>query len=76
MTIFAGDAKSRFTEWLSNLCSENKDLLQNQGVEISMIGTHSFRKGITFFLSGTPGGPTAISIYLRAGWSLTVTIHS
>ena len=35
-----------------------------------MIGTHSFRKGIASFLSGTPGGATAISIYLRAGWSL------
>jgi hypothetical protein len=70
MTIFAGDAESRFSKWLSNLCTANKDLLQNQGVEISMIGTHSFRKGIASFLSGTHGGPTAISIYLRAGWSL------
>jgi hypothetical protein len=70
MTIFAGDAESRFSKWLSNLCTANKDLLQNQGVEISMIGTHSFRKGIASFLSGTPGGPTAISIYLRAGRSL------
>ena len=35
-----------------------------------MIGTHSFRKGIATFFSGTPGGPTAIAIYLRAGWSL------
>ena len=69
-TIFAGDAESRFSKWLGNLCTENKDLLLNQGVEISMIGTHSFRKGIASFLSGTPGGPTAISIYLRAGWSL------
>jgi hypothetical protein len=70
MTIFAGDAESRFSKWLSNLCTANKDLLQNHGVEISMIGTHSFRKGIASFLSGTHGGPTAISIYLRAGWSL------
>ena len=69
-TVFAGDAESRFSKWLGNLCTENKDLLRNQGVEISMIGTHSFRKGIASFLSGTPGGPTAISIYLRAGWSL------
>lgn len=66
MTLFSGDAESRF----SNLCSVNKELLKNQGIDISMIGTHSFRKGIASFLSGTPGGPTAISIYLRAGWSL------
>lgn len=70
MTIFAGEAESRFSKWLSNLCAANKGLLKNQGVEISMIGTHSFRKGIASFLSGTPGGATAISIYLRAGWSL------
>ena len=69
-TIFAGAAESRFSQWLSNLCVVNKDVLKNQGVEISMIGTHSFRKGIASFLSGTPGGPTAIAIYLRAGWSL------
>jgi hypothetical protein len=70
-TIFAGDSvESKFSKWLSNICEENKDILQSQGVEISMIGTHSFRKGIASFLSGTPGGPTAISIYLRAGWSL------
>ena len=35
-----------------------------------MIGTHSFRKGIATFLSGSPGSPTAIAIYLRARWSL------
>ena len=67
MTIFAGDVESRFSKWLSNLCSTNKELLLNQGIDISMIGTHSFRKGISSFLSGTPGGPTVIAIYLRAG---------
>ena len=64
MTIFPGDAESRFSKWLLK-----KQLLLTQGIDISMIGTHSFRKGIAPFLSGTPGGPTAISIYLRAGWS-------
>ena len=68
MTLFAGDAESRFSKWLSSLCQSNKDVLLNQGVDKSMIGTHSFRKGVASFLSGTPGGPTAISIYLRAGW--------
>ena len=68
--IFAGDSESRFSEWLQKLCHENTDLLRNQGIDISMIGTHSFRKGIATFFSGTPGGPTAIAIYLRAGWSL------
>ena len=70
MTIFAGEAESRFSKWLSSVCTTNKNILKNQGAKISMIGTHSFRKGIASFLSGTPGGATAISIYLRAGWSL------
>jgi hypothetical protein len=68
--IFSGEAESRFSKWLHRLCAENKVLLMNQGTDNSMIGTHSFRKGIASFLSGTPGGPTAIAIYLRAGWSL------
>lgn len=68
--IFSGEAESRFSKWLHRLCTENKVLLMNQGIDVSMIGTHSFRKGIASFLSGTPGGPTAIAIYLRAGWSL------
>lgn len=69
-TVFAGEAESRFSKWLSNICQKHNEVLKSQGVDISMIGTHSFRKGIASFLSGTPGGPTAISIYLRAGWSL------
>ena len=56
MTIFAGDAESRFSKWLQNLCTINKELLKNQDIDIiSMIGTHSFWKGIASFLSGTPG---------------------
>ena len=73
--IFHGDSESRFSKWLTRLCAGNKELLRNQGVDISMIGTHSFRKGIATFLSGSPGGPTAIAIYLRAGWSLG-PVHS
>ena len=70
MTIFAGDAENRFSKWLKKLCNVNEGVLLNQSVEIDSIDTHSFRKGIASYLSGTPGGPTAISIYLRAGWSL------
>jgi hypothetical protein len=69
-SLFSGEAESRFSKWLHKLCADNKEVLMNQGIEISMIGTHSFRKGVASYLSGTPGGPTSISIYLRAGWSL------
>ena len=34
MTIFAGDAESRFSKWLQNLCTTNKELLKNQGIDI------------------------------------------
>jgi len=40
------------------------------GLVLADIGSHSFRKGIATFLSGMPGGPSPVSIYLRAGWSL------
>ena len=69
-TLFPGDAESKFSKWLRKICEANSETLRSQGVDISMIGTHSFRKGVATFLSGTPGGPTAIAIYLRAGWSL------
>ena len=36
------------------------------------IGSHSFRKGTATFLSAMVGGPSPVSIYLRAGWSLGV----
>eukprot|EP00960_Hanusia_phi_P072503 767803-Hanusia_phi.AAC.5 len=37
------------------------------------IGSHSFRKGSITYLLGMPGGPCAISVYLRAAWSLGTT---
>ena len=70
MTIFAGEAESRFSKWLGKTCTKNEEVLKNLGINILKIGTHSVRKGIATYLSGTPGGASAISIYLRAGWSL------
>lgn len=71
-TVFGdeNDAESRFGTWLRNVCEKNGAVLREMGLEIKDIGTHSFRKGIASFLSGIPGGPSPISIYLRAGWSL------
>ena len=34
------------------------------------IGTHSILKGATTFLCGQPGGPSAMSLCIRGGWSL------
>jgi hypothetical protein len=38
--------------------------------KFSEIGTHSIRKGVTTFLNALTNGPSALSVYLRAGWSL------
>lgn len=36
----------------------------------SLVGTHSIRKGAATFLLSLVDGPSAIMVYLRAGWSL------
>jgi hypothetical protein len=70
--LFGGinETEARFSKWLKHACGTSSNELLLMGLIISEIGTHSFRKGIATFLSSIPGGPTAIAIYLRAGWSL------
>jgi hypothetical protein len=65
-----GAVEARFTKFLRSLIDDNEQALLDFGLEAQELGTHSFRKGIATFLCGMPGGPTAIAIYLRAGWSL------
>lgn len=71
-SVFGGenDVEVRFGNWLRKVCGENDVELLTMGMIITDIGTHSFRKGIANFLAGMPGGPSPVSIYLRAGWSL------
>lgn len=71
-TVFGGNEEnnSRFSKWLKSVCLVLGATFMAMGILIAEIGSHSFRKGIACFLSSLPGGPTAISIYLRAGWSL------
>ncbi len=40
------------------------------GVNVSKIGSHSFRKGVATALSSSPCAPPPCCIFLRAGWSL------
>lgn len=70
--VFGGskDPEERFSSWLRKLLGSSADDLVDMGIIIMEIGTHSFRKGIASFLSCLTGGPSAIAIYLRAGWSL------
>ncbi|ETV82806.1 hypothetical protein H257_04587 [Aphanomyces astaci] len=68
--LFGYNAKERFSTWLRNTCSNSEDDIVSMGLAIADIGTHSFRKGVASSLSNCPGGPQAVSIWLRAGWSL------
>ncbi|KAF0696171.1 Aste57867_13060 [Aphanomyces stellatus] len=68
--LFGYNSKERFSSWLQNTCASREDDIVSMGLAISEIGTHSFRKGVASSLSNCPGGPQAVSIWLRAGWSL------
>ncbi|KAF0702664.1 hypothetical protein AaE_015793 [Aphanomyces astaci] len=68
--LFGHNAKERFAKWLSATCSASKDTILSMGLNITEIGTHSLRKGVATALTNTPGGPQAVSVWLRAGWSL------
>ncbi|ETV63911.1 hypothetical protein H257_19157 [Aphanomyces astaci] len=68
--LFGHNAKERFAKWLSVICSASKDTILSMGLNITGIGTHSLRKGVATALTNTPGGPQAVSVWLRAGWSL------
>lgn len=74
-SVFEGDVdntESKFSKWFKKFVVDRAATLLAMGVIIAEIGTHSFRKGIATFLSSMPGGPSPISIYIRAGWSLGV----
>ena len=62
--------EKRFSDWLHGVLGSSAADLLLMGIIILEIGTHSFRKGVANFLAGLAGGPSAVAIYLRAGWSL------
>lgn len=68
--VFGDTAEKRFSQWLVGIMVEHKEELQRRGHNVKDLGTHSLRKGVATYISGCPGGPSPISIYLRAGWSL------
>lgn len=53
---------------LDNMTTEELAVLGGETPED--IGTHSIRKGAASFCCGMVGGPNAVQVYLRAGWSL------
>ena len=62
--------ENRFGKWLALTIKNQASNLAIFGIMLIKIGTHSFRKGVASFLASCPDGPGAISIFLRAGWTL------
>ncbi|RHX98200.1 hypothetical protein DYB36_006147 [Aphanomyces astaci] len=68
--VFGENAGERFSAWLSKTCELHSAAMSSFGVLVKDIGTHSFRKRVASELSNTPGGPEAVNVWLRAGWTL------
>jgi hypothetical protein len=70
--LFEGtDQEDRFSKVLSTVLSTLPgSLTATLGAQTNMIGTHSLRKGPPTYALSMPGGPSPVSIFLRAGWSL------
>jgi hypothetical protein len=63
--------EDRYSKLLTSLLASLPDSqLAALGAKPSDIGTHSARKGSPTFALSMPGGPTPVSVFLRAGWSL------
>jgi hypothetical protein len=68
--LFEGsDQEDRFSHILSTVLTVLPDTVE-LGAKKSDIGTHSTRKAVLSFVMSMPGGPSSVSAYLRADWSL------
>ncbi|KAF0737562.1 hypothetical protein Ae201684_006717 [Aphanomyces euteiches] len=68
--VFGAHAKEKFSAWVLRTCQQCENDIAALGISVTDVGTHSFRKGVSTALSSYPGGPQAVSVWLRAGWSL------
>ena len=70
--LFEGsDQEDRYSKLLRGILSQlPESLLSLLGAKPDDIGTHSGRKGPPTYVLSLPGGPSPVSVYLRAGWSL------
>ena len=71
-SLFEGaDQEDRYGKILSTVLQNLPEaLLSTLGAKRTDIGTHSARKGAPTFALSMPGGPSPVSVFLRAGWSL------
>lgn len=70
--LFEGtNQEARFSSILAKVLNGLTDDEEHRlGAKKKEIGTHSARKGAASYCCGMVGGPSAIQVYLRAGWSL------
>jgi hypothetical protein len=68
-----GHQASRFSKHMKEILSSDSgtQLLNQLGLNLDDIGTHSIRKGVgTYACSGSTSGPGIVSVCIRMGWSM------
>lgn len=66
-----GSPENKFSKWLTGLYDSFSEARQMEmGLMLDELGTHSFRKGAATYAQSKNSGPSMISIYHRAGWSI------
>lgn len=69
--LFPGKSQEiRFSRILRRMLEQHQVELQNDGVLLREIGTHSICKGGATYLTSLPGGPSIAFVLLRGGWSM------
>jgi hypothetical protein len=70
--LFEGpDQEERYCKILAGvLASVPESLIGTLGAKREDIGSHSCRKGAATHVLSLPGGPSSVSVFLRAGWTL------
>jgi hypothetical protein len=70
--IFDGSSNdARWSELLGRIISSLPEAdVRTLGAEKKQLGTHSVRKGAATYCAGMINGPSAVQVFLRAGWSL------
>ena len=69
--LFPGESQdARFAVILQRIVNEKWAQISQIGYQRGDIGTHSIRKGAVSYASSLPGGPSAASVCIRAGWTM------